>query len=555
MVNMWPHDARGRQRVPSQRAGFSRLTPARLGASSTNHVQGMIVVDRASAITGYQVGRCRQVTSATVQDGTSIINPSDSSLLKFNAWILAPDRGLKAALNEKGQMDPAFSADAANNDGMGDKPCFACCWAPDGEAGYVLSLFPIVATGEIIFSVSKFTRAGETVAAFGSAEGFAGYVVWGDWDPTGGSPTDDVFPNDIAATADYVFVAAGKYVYVIRAPDGNLVQRFDVDLWAEECMGVAVRPDGRLVVGFSGAMGSTGSTNNSATTTTPSTPRNNHWYWRGGAMLCDTNGAVDSGTGLGDLLASTQYGRKLVSSDPDYEDHAYFRLSEHSNLLRRYGAGINAIAAGPNGEVVVARTNRGWGRTDTEKPTNAQPRVTLCLIGPGEEDADLLWEVDTNSILEAAAFSEGGSIASDVPLASNADNNPTTPRPSIDAVCFDVDGNIYAAGRRLAPGHGFNIFKIRGEDGAIIWRKAVTAALADHSIAQNAIAYDPTTHQLVVAGMRENGATDPTHLWFLDCETGDEIGSFSLGHSVDAYDVAVNQFGETLYVTGKAALA
>ena len=539
MRNMWPSSPDGGRGGMAQRAGLSRVVARRLGTSA-KHVQGLIVVDRASAISGFDVGNCERITAARSIECDDIVNPADTDFLRFNAWILDPNLGVRAGLNERGQADPTWSADAAVNSGLGGKPCFSCCWSPDGRLGYVLSLFPLVATGEIIFSVSRFNTNGELDLSFGTGMGLAGYVVWGDWDPTGGSPSDDIFPNAIAASDEYVFVATTKgYVYVLSAADGTPLQRFDMDGWAEEVAGVGVRPDGRLVAAFNGSMAGAAS------------PRNNWWYWRAGVMLMDVAGGIDA---PGDVLSARQYGAKLAASDADYEDHPYFRIAEKSQSVPRFGATINALAVGVDGSVAFARTNRGWARLDSNPPSNSQRRVTVGLISAGEATASLLWEQDTASIRESESFSEGGTIDSDVPLTPNLVNTPDDPHPSIDAICRDPLGHVYCAGRKLDPAHPNQVFKLRVSDGAIMWRAFVSDA-ADHWINQGGIAYSAADGTIVVAGKRKNGTSDVSHLWKLNADTGAVVGEHSTGHSVDAYQCAVNPDGLILYVAGKEALA
>lgn len=569
LQNVRPHDVDGGRERFSPRAGFWRLSGQRLGPSVTSFVQGLAVVSQASAVTGYEYGDGQAVEGGTSVDGTTIIDQDDTDFLKFNGWIIGTDRGLRAKLNEKGQADSVFNDNWDAGQPLGPTACFTCCWSPDGEYAYILSLFPIAGSTEIVWSISKYDRDGTSVSDFGSDLDItlSGYSTWGDYPPTGGSINGDSYPNHMAATAEYVFVAAGKYIYVLNASDGAHLQQFDMSDVATEVMALAVRPDGYLVACFAGADGTIDVTvGNDALGLNPTdlgagTDRGNGFYWRAGvALLAIEPGLVETDS---EVLSFVQYGPKRTDTGAaDYEDHMTFRISDHSTRIPDFGAIPNTLCVMPDNSVIVGRTNRGWGRQDADKPLDTQPLVSIFKIGPGTSGATLQWERDVGSILEETQW-DTTTVRCDVPvlfdtagISSPRTNTTADPHPTVDAIVGNsLDGvHFYAAGRRTGTDYPDNIWKVRAVDGQVV-EKANISPTGEHWFNQNCAAFNAMDNTVVLCGRRKNGATDTTHLWVVDAVTLEEIYSFDLNHSVDAYGVAVNTNGEILYVTGKEALA
>lgn len=556
----------------SPRNGMQVVSGQRLGPSSASMVQAIGVVANASQITGYELGASTVIDGGESRDGTNIQN--SVNFLKYNGWIIGTDTGLNAELNEAGQNDPTWSNTAGTNAPFGAEGAFTCCWAPDGEAAYIVSIFPLVTTLQAMFSISKFDRDGNLVTSFGSAEGFAGYVVLGDFNPGGGAVTVGVFPNHIVCNGEYLFIAAGKWVYVVRSDNGKYLQRFNLGGWTEEAMSLGVRGDGSLVAAFAGKSGTvqkavgTAALDTHPTDTTPSA-RDNGFYWRSGVALC----TVLTGVALpGTVLALAQFGTKRTDTGAaDYEDHPTFRFAEQSRVLRGFGCIPSCLCVLPDDSIIVGRTNRGWGRTDADRPADTQPRVNLVRISGGGIGAVLEWEADTDSILETTDYDidDNGStdytVRHDIPVM--ADTTPTAgtrlnttadPHPTIDALCASVFADeVYAAGRRTANVPN-NVYRIRAADGAVLARAPVSKSVdvsTEHWASQNAIAFNELDGTVVVAGERKNAGTpDYSHVFVLDPVTLAVIREQNLLFSVDAYGLSASINGEILYVTGKAVL-
>lgn len=227
-----------------------------------------------------------------------------------------------------------------------------------------------------------------------------------------------------------------------------------------------------------------------------------------------------------------------------YEDHLYWRASEHVAMQPR-GRYCNSIAALPDGGIVIATCNKGWGPNSTYAPDSTiAPRTVIKLNSSGV----LQWEADFASRLDAYPGS-WGTYYNDIPHASNANNSTNDPHPSADAIAVDPNGDIYVAGRSTAA--GYSVHKIRGTDGAVLW-ETNTGDWA----AQNGIAYDEINGVLAVAGKRnttwEGSGGANAHLWFLDPANGEILDSYDLGEtSINAWGVSISADGDTAYATDK----
>lgn len=566
LQNVRLHDVGTDRERFSPRAGMSRLSNQRLGATARTFVQAVPVVAQSSSITGYTYGNSERITGGVSVDGTSIINGTDPTFLKWNGWIIAPDKGLRAKLNELGQDNPALNDNHASEPIYGPTAAFSCAWSPDGQWAYHLSLFPLNAgTPYVIWSISKHSKDGDVDTDFGSHPNVnvEGYTHWGDYAPSGGSINGDSFPNHMIATDEYLFVAAGRYIYVIGTSDGARIQQFDCG-WATEVMSLDIRLDGRLVACFAGRAGTVGSITpgTAALATSPTaigagTDRSNGFYWRAGVALMDiANGLVEEDS---EVLTLVQYGAKRTdTASADYEDHMTFRFAEKSGVLPGFGCIPNCIKAMPDGSVIVGRTNRGWGRQNADKPIDTQPLVSILRISPGTTGATILWERDVGSILETTTWAST-TTRCDIPvLADTTGVSPRSnviddPHPTVDAVVGNSSDGLffYAAGRRTGTNFPNNLYRVRVADGQVVKATNISPT-GEHWFNQNCAAYNQLDNTLVVCGKRKNGATDTAHLWIVDGDTMDVVTEWDLDYSVDAYSVAVSVEGNILYTTGKA---
>jgi len=566
--NVIPVDVRAKyRRRPASRPGLVKATPARVGSSAFAPFQGGKVVERASAVTDYSLVNCRSLEGGTSQKGDSIYETATN--MRYNAYIVGVDGDVQAMLNEIGQANPNLSYNAAFGllgdpaQVSGVTPAFACAFSPDGLYAYVLSLFPInlgdlvtPVAGDVIWSVSKFDREGNPVAAFGSFESQVGYSHWGDYAADlSGSIDGDSYPNEMIVTDEYVVIVAGKKVYIMRADSGRRVHRFEIPE-AEEVAGVAQHTGGRLVIGFNGRQATVvigdddGSTDEDPNVGLGD-QRRTGFYWRSGSGLLSV--APDMGiTVPGTALAQVQHGVKRTDTGGlNYENHPTFRIYEKSRRQPLRGCIVNSIAADDDGAVVLARTSHGWGRSDSQPPSDDMPPVTVCKIGPGTSSAELLWEVDVGAIRAQRSWGGGAVVVhNDIPSANDAINTVADPHPTVDGICVDENGDVYCAGRKAGTSNPFNIWKLNGATGQVIWSKALSGATS-HWINQNCLRFNRFKGTLFAAGLVEDAGSDKAHLWEVSAADGEVIKEHDLGIEVTAYGLATSSLGETLVAIGK----
>lgn len=571
--NIIPVDfrAKGRRR-PATRPGMVKATPARVGASAFAPFQGGKVVERASAIVGTELVNCRTLETGTSGKADSIFETATN--MRYNAYIRGVNGDIQAMLNEIGQANPNLSYNAAFGllgdpaQVSGVTPAFGCAFSPDGLYAFVLSIFPIntgtvgvPVAGPVIWSISKFDRNGNPVAAFGSFESQVGYSHWGDYAADlSGSIAGDSYPNEMIIGDEYIAVVAGKKVYIMRADSGRRVHRFEIPE-AEEVTGVAAHTNGRLVIGFNGRQGTIDKADDDGSTdedpnVSSGDQRRTGFYWRSGAGLLSV--ANDVGiTVPGTVLAQVQYGVKRTDTGAsDYEDsNKTFRIYEKSRRQPSRGCIVNAIATDADGALVIARTSHGWGRTDSQPPSDDMPPVTVCKIGPGTSSAVLLWETDVGAIRAERKWGNtlvsAFTVHNDIPSANDAVNTVADPHPTVDAICVDSNGDVYCAGRKLGDTNPFNIWKLNGATGQVIWSAALSAA-ADHWVNQACLRFNAVTGTLFAAGMIEDAGTEKAHLWEVSTADGSVISEQDLGVEVTAYGLATSVLGETLVAIGKA---
>lgn len=563
--NIWPFDPRaGYRRRPAQRAGIVKTTAGRVGTSTSAPFQGGMLVERATSISDYELVNCRELTASTNLTSDSIYETATN--LKYNAYIRGVNGDIQAMLNERGQEDGNICYETAQGllsdpaTVSGSVPGFLVCWSTDGEYVFVLSMWhnntgtlAVPVQGINMWSISKFDRDGVLQTAFGAADGFSGFNYFVD------THAADSFPNDIVATDDYLFVAAGKYIFCIRQDNGRMVQQFELPE-AEECMSVEWDAiDSRLVVGFAGRMGTVDVADGDASTdeapdVSSGNQRRTGFYGRSGVSMLDVLPGLGSG-GLATVLSQAQYGVKRTDTlSSDYEDHPTFRIYEKSVRQPQRGCIVNSIAQAADGSVVVARTSHGWGLLNAHLPTDDQPAVTVCKISGGGASAVMLWETDVGAIRAARSWGNtlvaSFTVHNDIPSANDSVNTVADPHPTVDAICVDIYGDVYVAGRRAAAPNTNNIWKISGSTGVVIWSKSLSDATS-HWVNQNCLRYNPAKNTIIATGLVEDAGTTSAHLWELQCSDGVQVDVEDLGVEVTAYGLDVNAVGEALVGVGR----
>jgi hypothetical protein len=489
------------------RPSLSKAFQTQLGQGAK--VQALAVVGRASGVSGYEAG-----TSNALGAGVSV----EAGPISGSLWVLDAQRGIRGNFGA-GTLYGGFSLE----------------WHPTLKRCAFVSIVPV--SGKIGSRV-RMIDFDPTSATFQTALWTTDLL---DQDPGGALGSFDIYANSVAVGDVFTFVAAGPWVFVLRTSDGTYLKRFNLFGWAEEAMRAIVRPDGRLAVAFRGSNVVTGPVTTMIADTGNGNGEGSHF--RAGVMLFDVDSTK---TAVNDtMLALLQYGAKKDGAYTYYEDHTYFRLSEHIASQPR-GKYVNSIAAGSDSSLFLATCNKGWGPNSTFAPDSSVAARAVAKISAGTTTAALAWETDFTSRTDPYSGS-WGTYYNDIPTPANADNSPTDPHPTADAIAVDPSGDIYVGGRKNQSDYA--IHKLRGSDGAPIWQTNVGPVLNQH-----AIAYNAGTGLLVVGGKRNTSWTGASGnnalVWFIDPATGLIEEGFDLGEAVDCFGVACNASGDTAFVTG-----
>ena len=470
-------------------------------------VQALFNVSTASG-TSLRLGDCSDIGAGTSKPGLGIAG---------QAWIIDTDNSLALAFE-----DP--SSDAA---GYG---AYSCSWHPDGTKAASACILIDPATGV----------AGTRITLFNVT---TGAVVWTtllqDKDPGGAiaSPPFPIYANSVRVYNTFTYVTGGPWLFVLRTSDGAYLKRYDINGWAWEVQDARVRPDNTLAVLFKG----TSSVQGPVTASSYSAGS----FFRSAVALYTVNNDT---TVNGTPLTLAQYGAALADTDPNYEGHPHFRFSEKLGRSPR-GTSPFALAVGSDGRVFCGGTNTGFGPTDATPPDGTNGYSSVFAISAGTSTASLVWEADTES---PRTNWLGTGWYNDIPYDAGGAWIPgLEDSPGVNGLAVDTDGNVYAVGRLNAA--GYNVFKLRGTDGAIMW-KATTGALAH----QHGVWYDSFSGLVTVVGVANDDYPDAAgqfaHLWRFNPASGELVSTFYLEKPVPAYGVDVHPTtGKVLFVTERAA--
>jgi hypothetical protein len=398
-----------------------------------------------------------------------------------------------------------------------------------------------------------------------------------DWDATtpatqagGAVGANSIIPNSVRVYADYTFVSCGQYVYVFRTSDGFYLKRVTPSGWADEVQDVRRSPLGGLFALF------TGSSSVSGIIPANTALVHEGQHVRAGVALFQIN--ADTGNAAPAPLTHVAFGQTLTDTgNANYENHQTFRFSEH--LFRGYDPALGALRTNPrgglpfgfaldaSGNIFCSFTNRGWGKTlAADIPDSSFAPTTVCKIGGITATfGRLQWEGDTQSVLDQYVTPGGVTCYNDIPgggalnrqwpngLASL--NGPGGDEPSIDSLCCDAAGDVYAGGHRnqLDVAGGFNVFKMSGLDGTLVWGTNLSGMVYQHCMA-----VDPTDGNVVVGGERNSDwdgsnadGTGPkqAHLWKLSAATGAVLWHQDLGAVRSCFGVDISSEGKVAYCT------
>lgn len=503
--------ARGKnRRTMGPRDGIVQTFPTAIGNGGAGApVQLLANVTRASG-TVYSTGP--RVLGGAGESKTA-------GVLKGQAWVLGTNLA----------MQRSFQDVTARDGGA-----YACAWHQDGVRFAFGTIFSL-------------TSPSRWVSRVNMCNADTGAILWSttleDMDAGGSLPATprDRYINSIFVGSLLTFCSVGGYVYILRTTDGVYLRRYSLSNWAWETQHAIIRPDGYLAVPYLGNPGIFGPVTDAA--------YNEGAYFRAGIALFLIAGPLDHTVG-GNILSEVQYGVKKTNAYTWYEDHLHFRFGEKSPRGPRGGAPYAFAVSPTSGKVFVGITNQGFGPDLSFPPDGSVPYRTVLCISSGRADASILWEADTDSYRRDWL---GTGWFNDIPIQANGFPilpAPGGPEPSVNALCVDGDDNVYTGGHLNAAAGGYNIFKLRGTDGALQWRQSLGAMVYQHCIA-----FDPVSRLIVVVGARNHDWTGAAgrdaHLWRLDSNSGAIIDEYDLGGggggAVSAFGVAVSSTGRIAY--------
>lgn len=510
--NVRPYGSGAQERpLMGPRPGLIKAFAAQLGGGS--RIQALEVVGRASGVSGYEPGEINEVDGGVSRT---------AGALAGCCWALDSQRGMFAD--------------------FGTGFAYQCAWHPTLRR---VAYFIITTnSASLVVTRVRLCDADTTSGTFGTD-------LWEtdieDADPGATPGSFPIYGNHLLVTATFTYVCAGPWLYVLRTSDGEYLQRYSMMGWAGECMGACVRQDGKLAVAFKGTQVVTGPVTTIIADTGAGNGEGSHF--RSGVMLFTVDSTatdVDD-----DMLAETQFGTKKTNAYAYFEDHLYWRTSEHVAMQPR-GRYCNSVAALPDGGIVVATCNKGWGPNSTFAPDSSVSRRCVIKISSA---GVLEWESSAFFGNDEAYTGTWGTYYNDIPYPGKPDNDTNSPHPSADAIAVDPDGDIYVGGKQM-PSNGTltgyaTLRKLRGTDGAVLWETDLGPW-----VAQNGLVYDTVNGVVVAVGKRTNaweGASGAyAHLWFIDPATGEILASYDLAETgINAWGVGVSAFGDVAFATDK----
>lgn len=549
---------------PSGRRRLGTRDPLTLETSiaqGTGRVGGIDSISRASGVAGTQV-------TNIVRDTTGDSRPSGA--FAGQCVILdASDRSVRAVFRDTrttlyGAVPGAPEADKV-------------CWhSTDPDIGYFFTITIDTANGDsnghAVTGVNRFSLLTNTIT---------GQNFCVDDDAPTSLPHAGAFGtyiNHAVQYQNYLFVAAGFYIYTFRADTLTYLKRTAID-WSLEVQGLAcVTVNGKdyllaLTTGHPVVSG--------PIIVDAAADEEFGQFYRAGILLHEilySNNATKAPV----ATAGTPFIRRampmgLATGDPGFEDHRSFRFSEWGVQKPRgcipYSFAVVATAGGAV-YAYVARTNQGWGydgNDTTQRPDGQAPYISCCrvvLTRAFEADSPIFmdpdvpvrygmsaavggWERDLASLRRAYAY-DGNTYQNDIPAFSGGVRDPHSPdnEPTLFAVAVDEANNrAFFAGRRsnLSGADGSYIYCVEADTGTLIWEAANMSAMAVSGVIvggkaqQNSISVDPATGNLFVGMLRctgfelQDGSESPDKAEALELsgETGQLVNSFDLTDGIN----------------------
>jgi len=435
----------------------------------------------------------------------------------------------------------------------------------------------------------------------GDAQVRAATTVTNIDDPGGGSNFSSNAPNNIVSTsievtALFTFVCAGAYIYTFNTATGEYLQRIKMGNsasttgWAKRTIKTMVRlgtarnaaiaGGNSLLCVFEGtndnAASPAASTNFAAGSVGPLPGTNDARFaqplshWRSGVAEFNISSVMTNTPLTRSVFPSvTNDGwaepGSVIQEPTSGSTHYTLRLSSVLNRSPRGGLPFAACKApDPVGPIdfraddpfFIGFTNKGYGVTSAA-PTimtdanygsaagwawpddvSTPPTVVAKFDGKGTK----LWEVDAESLVRTYDIMPTGSAVvyhNDIPSSVDV----AGPMASVMAMRCDSTGNLYIAGLRNGPEGtpttGFNVRKLDGANGSIIWRANLKG-----KIYMDALRISPIDGSIFVVGERNDDWESPAGryatLWKLSSVDGSIIDSYDFGLSDSLWSPAAN---------------
>ncbi len=526
--NLLPHDPATDRRRGGKRFGIKPVFPSPLGSSE---VQALGVITRASAVVGQRLGTCTDMVAGTSREATGL-------------------GGQVFGLDSAFGLDLMYDMDVTGtgpyvDDGPATNGVGACAISPDGRYLAVASNYFSSGSGQIVARIVLIDlTTGLAVATRRLAQ--AGTFQ---------------FINTMVFSDRMLFVCTNEFVNVYWYGQSALIYGSLLEPgiegvhgvsgnsclgWANECIQAALSPDGvYLYVAFNGT--GVGRTLLSGVVVTPGI---NASMWRSGVMRFRISNSTP-------YLIAEAWGVQLPESRRYFEGasgdlpHNYWRLSEQLHR-KPQGGYITGIAVDAQGNVIISHTNTGRGPDNNPAHQGVgffDPAIpganaidgpfdymrsqgpdysTVTKISPA---GALLWSADTDSIV--SEINDSG-FFNDIPTPNDDQHFP-----SIQALCIDTAGDIYAGGalNRAVADDGINVFKIDGRSGGLLWGNTVGAVTLGNGqragVPQAAMCIGPGGQPVVCAFRNDawDGASggDYRTLFVLDPAEGDLLTEYALG--------------------------
>lgn len=438
--------------------------------------------------------------------------------------------------------------------GAGGPGGFYTCWhRTDPTVGYfgTLTKDPTVTTQDVwICGLNRFSVTTQAI----THQNYVVDAAPGYSTPLGASPTQEsLFPNEVVQFGPYVFVAVNRYIYVFDA--GTLVYLYRTTVpWAVEVQSVQpLEVNGRhfLLALISGSVVITGPVVNDTSGTNKEAFGE---HFRAGIVVFEilyansTSGfpyaeapatpvAVAVG---GQALVHRSVPQGTQVGDASHEAHQTYRFSEWSST-RPVGRLSYDFAVASNGDVYIGSCNQGFGYDPLTNPSQAPNGPTNTstlnayisvakhrLTRAFEPDAPIVgtqlpvvvylnpsnavrygcsstvggWERDVPNGSYRRTFAWGASTyRADIPPITNGSRDPANEdyAPTVYAVAYNeaVDRVVVAGRRPSVDNERPNVYCLEGATGIAKWTTGVSGL-----VQQNAIAIDPTSGNVVVAGNR-----------------------------------------------------